>query len=209
VLYQVRPRPAYRAFLLTQSDSIWNSARSADDKLGKNWQGVYDEKGDGSRQSSAMDALIGAVRTAHLNLALRGSASGSPACSATQGPERAFDGNGGQDSKFCGGGLSGQTLTVDLKKTEYVVGFRVRHAGAGGEDVAWNTRDFTIETSTDGTTYTPGVTVTGNTDSITTHYVPAVDARYVRLRVDHAQSNDSFPAARIYELEVLGVGLSE
>jgi hypothetical protein len=191
--------------LITQSESIWNHARSPDDKLGKNWQGNYDEKGDASRQSSAMDALIGAVRVANMNLALGGSATGSPGCSAAQGAERAFDGSGGLDSKWCSGGAGGQTLQVDLGTMRYVVGFRVRHAGSGGEDAKLNTRDFALETSADGQSWTPQASVTGNTENVTTHMIPAVNARHVRLRVDHAQSSEDFVAARIYELEVLGI----
>jgi predicted alpha-1,6-mannanase (GH76 family) len=205
VLYEARPKPEYQAYLIAQSESIWNHARSADDKLGKNWQGVYDEKGDASRQSSAMDALIGAVRVANMNMALGQSAKGSPGCTANQGADRAFDGNGGLDSKWCSGGMSGQTLEVDLGSERYVVGFRVHHAGAGGENAAWNTRDFTIETSSNGVTFTPQVTVTGNTESVTSHMIPALNARHVRLTVQHAQTAEDFVAARIYELEVLGI----
>ena len=205
MLYEARPKPEYQAYLIRQSQSIWEHARSADDKLGKNWQGNYDEKGDASRQSSAMDALIGAVRVANMNLALGGAASGSAGCTAAQGVQRAFDGSSGLDSKWCSGGLGGQTLGVDLASTRYVVGFRVRHAGSGGENASWNTRDFTIETSADGQVFTPQVTVTGNTENVTTHMIPAVNARHVRLTVQRAQSTEDFAAARIYELEVLGV----
>ena len=49
--------------------------------------------------------------------------------------------------------------------------FVVKHAGAGGENTAWNTRDFTLQVSTNGTTWTTVATVTGNTASTTTHNV--------------------------------------
>ena len=38
--------------------------------------------------------------------------------------------------------------------TQNVSRFVVKHAGAGGENTAWNTRDFNIQVSTDGTTWT-------------------------------------------------------
>jgi hypothetical protein len=63
--------------------------------------------------------------------------------------------------------------------------YRWRHSGAGGEAVAWNTRDFTVQVSTDGATWATVEQVTGNTDSVTLHDVTAV-GRYVRLNVNHA-----------------------
>ncbi len=88
-----------------------------------------------------------------------------------------------------------------------MVGFRVRHAGAGGENSAWNTRDFEIATSADNATWANAVSVTGNTADVTTHPIPSLRARYVRLHVTTAQTATDFVAARIYELEVYGVGL--
>jgi hypothetical protein len=59
----------------------------------------------------------------------------------------------------------------------------------------------------DGQTWTPSVGVTGNTADMTTHLVPAVAARYVRLHVTTPQTATDFVATRIYELEVFGAGL--
>jgi predicted alpha-1,6-mannanase (GH76 family) len=203
LLDEVRPRAAYRAFLVRQSDALWHQARSAADELGKYWQGPFD-RADASRQSSGLDALTGAVRAAEPDLALGGAASGSAACTAAESAANAIDGNGLRGSKWCSGGASGQELVVDLGRTRRIVGFRVRHAGAGGEDPGWNTRDFELATSADAQTWTTAVTVTGNTASVTSHFVPRVSARYVRLHVTRAQTSEDFAAARIYELEVLG-----
>jgi NedA-like, galactose-binding domain len=77
----------------------------------------------------------------------------------------------------------------------------VKHAGTGGETTSWNTRDFNIQVSQDGSTWTTVVNVTGNTASTTTHPIAATQARYVRLNVTvPTQTSDS--ATRIYELEV-------
>ena len=205
LLDEVRPRAAYRAFLIRQSDAIWTQARSEADQLGKYWQGPFDHA-DASRQSSALDALTAGVRAAEVNLALRGSAVGSAACNGSQTADRAIDGSARLDSKWCSGGMTGQTLQVDLGAVRTVVGIRVRHAGAGGEDPGWNTRDFEVEVSADGQAWSRVVTVAGNREDVTTRWIPAVDARLVRLHVTRAQTRDDFPAARIYELEVLGVG---
>ena len=99
------------------------------------------------------------------------------------------------------------TLSVDLGATRKLVGFRVRHAGAGGEDAGWNTRDFELETSGDGQTWARAVTVVGNTANVTTHPIVPLMSRFARLHVTTAQTATDLPAARIYELEIFGVGL--
>jgi hypothetical protein len=83
----------------------------------------------------------------------------------------------------------------------------LRLAGSNGENSAWNLRDFEIETSVDASTWTPAVSVTGNTADITTHPIPAVQARYARLHVTTAQTDTQFLAARVYEFEIFGTGL--
>ena len=77
----------------------------------------------------------------------------------------------------------------------------VRHAGAGGESAAFNTRDFDLQVSPDGTTWTTVASPRGNTANVTTHTITAVSARYVRLNVIAPTSNAD-TAARVYELEV-------
>jgi len=51
-----------------------------------------------------------------------------------------------------------QLIVVDRAESRIIV----RHAGAGGENTAWNTRDFSLSASDDGTTWTPLASVTGN-----------------------------------------------
>lgn len=204
-LYRVRPSAMLAQYMVHQSDVLWNDNKNDKDEFGYEWHLPFD-KATASRQSSALDALVAAVATSEPNLALGATASGSTECSPTQGAGNAFDGSSSWDSKWCSGGASGQTLSVDLGASYSVVGFRVRHAGAGGENTAWNTRDFEIETSTDGSAWAEAVRVTGNTQSVTTHPVTAVQARHVRLHVSRSQTDTQFLAARIYELEVLGSG---
>ena len=76
----------------------------------------------------------------------------------------------------------------------------IRHAGAGGEYRSWNTRDFDLQTSDDGSTWTTRSQVRGNTADSTTTAV-GVDARYVRLAIV-TPAQDGNGAARIYQLEV-------
>ena len=205
-LYRAKPLPEFQAYMRKQSDQLWNSNRDGQSEFGYEWDLPFD-KTTASRQSSALDALVAAVRAANLNLSLGASATGSAACSPTQAASNTLDGSSRWDSKWCSGGAGGQTLAVDLGSARYIVGFRLRHAGAGGENSAWNTKDFELETSADNTTWTRAVTVTGNTADVTTHPIPAVTARYARLHITSAQTATDFVAARIYEFEIYGIGL--
>lgn len=138
------------------------------------------------------------------NLALNRPATADSACAATEGPAKAVNGSvtGGNADKWCSTGTD-RYLRVDLGSPQEISRFVVKHAGAGGENTAWNTRDFTIATSLDGSAWTNRVTVTGNTASSTTHQITAATARYVRLNVGTPTSTTD-QAARIYEFEVYG-----
>jgi predicted alpha-1,6-mannanase (GH76 family) len=205
-LYGERPLVELKAFLLRQSDALWEGDRSADNLFGSFWPGPFDAA-DALYQTAALDALIGAVRVGAPNLALGGAATGSTPCRSDESADRATDGTAAFGSKWCSLGSSGQTLEVDLGARRYVVGFRVQHAGAGGEDTGWNTSDFEIETSEDGATWATAATVVGNAEDVTYHPILGIEARYVRLHITKAQTRVEGQAARIYELEVLGVGL--
>ncbi len=53
-------RPAYRAFILANADSIWGNARNRANQLGLRWGGPFD-RADASRQTSALEAIIAAA----------------------------------------------------------------------------------------------------------------------------------------------------
>ena len=89
------------------------------------------------------------------NLALKGTATGSPPCSPDQGPERAVNGSvaAGRADAWCAEGWS-LFLQVDLGAVRPVTRFVVKHASAGGENEESDTRDFNIQLSNDGKTFT-------------------------------------------------------
>jgi hypothetical protein len=91
-------------------------------------------------------------------------------------------------------------VQADLGSKQRVGSVLIRHAGAGGEFPAWNTRDFDIQTSDDGSAWTTRTQVRGNTADSTTTAV-GVDARYVRVAVV-TPTSDGSAAARIYEVLV-------
>jgi hypothetical protein len=147
--------------------------------------------------TSAMSGTTGPV-----NLALNKPATGSAACTSTEGRAKAVNGSvsGGNSDKFCSLAAS-KFLQVDLGSSQALSKFEVSHASAGGEAASFNTRAFTIQTSPDASTWTTRATVTANTAAVTTHTVTGVTARYVRLTITTpTQTTD--PAARIYELKV-------
>ena len=105
---------------------------------------------------------------------------------------------GSSSDKWCSHGA--KWLEVDLGASATLTKVVLKHAGSGGENPAWNTRDFKISLSPDGQAWTPAVNVTNNRDSVTTHALPRLPARFVRLDVITATRTKD-DGARIYELE--------
>ncbi|WP_242111847.1 discoidin domain-containing protein [Luteimonas aquatica] len=136
------------------------------------------------------------------NLALNKTATGSTACNSNEGPAKAVNGSvgGGNSDKFCSS-ASSKWLQVDLGSAQTIASFVVKHAGAGGEAAAYNTKNFNIQTSANGSSWSTAATVSNNTASVTTHNIAATSARYARLNITTpTQTSDA--AARIYEFEV-------
>jgi predicted alpha-1,6-mannanase (GH76 family) len=59
-LNRVATRTKYKTFADTNAESIWRNDQGANYQFGDQWQGPFDS-GDGTRQTSALDALIAAV----------------------------------------------------------------------------------------------------------------------------------------------------
>ncbi|WP_236048821.1 GH92 family glycosyl hydrolase [Paractinoplanes ovalisporus] len=136
--------------------------------------------------------------TTSANLALGKPATGSAACNANETPPNAV--NGSVADKWCSTAAT-KYLQVDLGAATAIGSFTVRHAAAGGETATWNTRDFDIQVSADGSAWTTVVQARGNTANVSTHAAPAgTRGRYLRLNVLTPQQNTG-GAARIYEFE--------
>jgi len=138
------------------------------------------------------------------NLALNQPATADSQCAATESAAKAVNGSisGGNADKWCSLGTA-KWLEVDLGSARTLSSFVVKHAGAGGESTAWNTKDFTIAVRSDtAEPWQTVVTVSANSESTTTHPVTTT-ARYVRLNITTpTQTTDN--AARIYEFEAWG-----
>jgi hypothetical protein len=189
---------------------LWSSAAAADDTLNfsKGAGGPLVARGKVYVASFSNSVSVYGERTGNTspNLALNRPATGSAPCNANETPDKAFNGSvsGGNSDKFCSLAAT-KFLQVDLGSPMSLGRFIVRHAGAGGESANLDTRDFNIQVSSDGTNFTPVVTVTGNTSDVTTNDITPATGRFVRLNITTpTQTTDT--AARIYELEVYGAG---
>jgi hypothetical protein len=140
-----------------------------------------------------------------VNLALNKVATGTQSCSLSETPDKAVNGSwsGGTADWWCGSPqVTDKWLQVDLGRSYTLNSVVVRHSGAGGQAFGWNTKDFDIQLSTDGSTWRTGASVRGNAANVTTSAVSGT-ARYARLKI-LTPSNSGNQAARIFELEVLG-----
>ncbi len=136
-----------------------------------------------------------------INLALNMPATASNSCNANEGAAKANNGSvaGGNSDKWCGTGAT-KTWQVDLGAAKVIKSVIVRHAQAGGESATFNTRDYDLQTSSDGVAFTTIAQVRGNTAAVTTTAVLST-ARFLRLNVITAEQGSN-NAARIYEVEV-------
>jgi hypothetical protein len=97
-----------------------------------------------------------------VNLALNRPATGSLPCAPDQGPEKAVNGSvaGGQADRWCSRDWP-FFLQVDLGEPRPVTRFIVKHASAGGENEEADTREFNIQLSDEGKTFTTVASSTG------------------------------------------------
>ena len=92
-------------------------------------------------------------------------------------------------------------VQLDFKETYKISRLVVRHAETGGLSPELNTRDFSIETSFDGETWTELGTYYNNVDPVTDLSVSTIEARYVRVNVTDG-GTDGY--VRIADIEVYG-----
>jgi hypothetical protein len=95
--------------------------------------------------------------------------------------------DGSVSTKWCSLAAS-KWLQAQLPTEQVLSMVAVRHAGAGGESTAWNTRDYDIQTSLDGVSWTTQLQVRGNTDSVTKHRLMA-PARVCPGHGDHSDAD--------------------
>lgn len=92
-------------------------------------------------------------------------------------------------------------VQFDFNDTYKINRVVIRHAETAGLDPHLNSRDFTIETSPDGETWTTAGTFVGNTAPVTDATFTAVNARYVRVNVTDGGTDGH---VRFADIEVYG-----
>ena len=92
-------------------------------------------------------------------------------------------------------------VQLDFKEPYQISRYVLRHAEAASQDSQLNSRDFTVETSLDGETWTTIGTYVNNTAPVTEASITPVEAQYVRVSVTNGGS-DGF--VRIGDIEVYG-----
>jgi hypothetical protein len=97
-----------------------------------------------------------------VNLALNRPVTGSAPCSPDEGPEKAVNGSvsAGRGDRWCAEDHP-LFLQVDLGAIRPVSRFIVKHASAGGENEESDTREFNIQVSPEGKTFTTVAASTG------------------------------------------------
>ncbi|GLX65746.1 glycoside hydrolase domain-containing protein [Paenibacillus glycanilyticus] len=138
------------------------------------------------------------------NVALNAAVTASGQCNANESASNAVDGK--TDTKWCDNtSAQKKWLELDLGK-EYVINEWVLQNAAineSGNSPFWNTKNFRLQTSNDGETWTDVDVVTNNAQTIVDRFVTPFATRYLRLYIDKAAYDSN--TVRLYELEVYGV----
>lgn len=153
--------------------------------------------------AAAADASAQAAQTK--NVALNAQVTASGQCNSSESGKFAVDGK--TDTKWCDNTSAAiKWLKLDLGKVYQINEWKVMNAAINESANApfWNTKDFRLQKSDDGATWTDVDVVKDNAQSIVDRYLPApVAARYLRLYVSKGAADSNI--VRLYELEVYGV----
>ena len=126
----------------------------------------------------------------------------SSAVAAGSAVENATNGSPSDGYQWVSGTTDGTGwVQLDFKEPFKISRYVVRHAEAGGLAPQLNNRDFTVETSLDGETWTEVGTYTGNLSPVTEASITPVEAQYLRVSVTKAGIDGR---VRIGDIEVYG-----
>lgn len=108
------------------------------------------------------------------------------------------------ETKWCAVGNGPHAITADLEGIYTVSQVDISHAGAGGENSSFNTKDYTISTSIDGVNFTDVSDVKDNTADVSHNPIKPTKAKYVRVTINKATQGGDM-AARIYDIKIIGL----
>lgn len=138
------------------------------------------------------------------NIALGATATADGFMNEGESPQKAIDGD--ISTKWCinTGKIEPHWITIDLKDERTIDGFKLFHAGAGGESIGWNTSDYKVLIGNDLNNLTEVASVTNNKDNVTEHKLDTpAKGRYIKVNVTNPTA-DGNAAVRIYEIKVYG-----
>lgn len=92
-------------------------------------------------------------------------------------------------------------VQMDFQEPYQISRYVIRHAEVAGLDSGLNSRDFTVETSLDGETWTTIGSYVGNTKAVTEAAITPVEARFVRVNVTNSGIDGH---VRIGDIEIYG-----
>ncbi|MCM3781348.1 glycoside hydrolase family 92 protein [Neobacillus mesonae] len=142
------------------------------------------------------------------NVALEAEVTSSGQCNSSEGPTFAVDGK--LDTKWCDNtNATIKWLKLDLGKEYSINQWVLVNAGMNeGNSPYWNTKNFRLQQSADGMTWTDVDVVQNNAQTIVDRYLAEpITTQYVRLYISQGAHDNH--VARIYELELYGVEKGE
>lgn len=113
----------------------------------------------------------------------------------------AADGTSTGEHKWISSGTGKRWIQFDFNDAFLINRYVIRHAEADGMDPSLNTRSFKLEVSTDGSIWRTASQYKHNSDMVTDIDIKPVKARYVRLTILNAGSDN---IARIGDIEIYG-----
>lgn len=117
----------------------------------------------------------------------------------TSDPKLAIDGT--PSTVWTSNAEVGNPLTIDFGDTYEVNRFVIRHAGASGLDASLNSKSFTMKLSRDATDWKSVIREDDNTSSVGDYEFKPIVARYARIEINDAGSDDQ---VRIADIELFG-----
>jgi predicted alpha-1,2-mannosidase len=152
--------------------------------------------------SAAYELSAQAVATR--NVALNAGATASGQCTNAENASAAVDGKA--DTKWCdNSNVTDKWLMLDLGKVYTINEWVVKNAAINESTNSpfWNTKDFRLQQSVDGTVWEDVDVVQNNVQTIVDRYVPAFSAQFIRLYIERGAYDNK--TVRLYELELYGV----
>ncbi|PEZ02897.1 hypothetical protein CN326_19070 [Bacillus sp. AFS018417] len=162
-----------------------------------------DEAGNVSESSIPLKVTTLGYDPAPVNLALNKTVTSNGSLVGFEA-SKAVDGSASSGSKWSSNTTGDKWLMVDLGQNYDISRWVVKHAGEGGDTLSLNTKNYKLQGSLDGTTWTDLDSVTGNVSNVTDRYIPKTNVRYVRLYITTPQNANETGTANIYEFEVYG-----